>query len=221
MSRSRTVVAVIAAIENAILARIKAASDAGALGYEFSTLTTYPEDWSEYLGAERGKIRPPAAWVTFAGWSRDPSRDGSRPPYLIAQFGVVVMSENVRNEQATRHGGPTGDSEPGSYQLVEDVAALFAGQSLGELLVSPIEIGQLRFVANGSAMMKRKVSMMALELRCGIRLPEAPTLDAELDDFESFHSNWDLPAFTLAGDPDTILPADALDDATDHLELPQ
>ncbi len=211
----------IGAIENAILARLQAASDSGVLGYQYRTLTTYPEDWSEYLGAEIGKVRAPAAWATFAGWANAAAFDGSRPPFLTAQFGLVLMAENVRNEQATRHGGAGGDAEPGSYQLLWDAAALLAGQVLDLDDISPLRIGAARFVTNAQALAKRKVSMIALQLATDIRLPESPSLAADLADFELFHSNWDVPAFTLAGDPDTELPADPLADATDHLELEQ
>lgn len=130
------------------------------------------------------------------------------------------MAENARNEQATRHGGPNSDSEPGSYQLAEDVAALLAGQDLG-LDIQGFEIGALRFVANASAMAKRKVSMLALELRTDIGLSQSPSLVGELDDFTDFHANWDAAPFTLAGNPTLVLPADATDDATDHVELEQ
>ena len=197
-------------IENAILARLQAASDAGVLGYEWATLETYPEDWSEYLGEAAGTVRAPAAWVVFAGWRPDPNKNGT-PETVELTFGLVFMAENFRNEQATRHGDGT---VPGSYQLAVDGAALLDGNDLG-LAIEGLRIGALRLVRNPLAQAKRKLSMLALELRTSARLPQAPDLSGQLDDFTDWHANWDLPPFTLA----PPLPVDATADATDHVQL--
>jgi phage gp37-like protein len=210
--------AMIAAIENAILARLKAAADAGVLGYAWKTLETYPEEWDQYL-KDKSILRPPAAWVTFAGWRRIES-DLFRPR-LRLQFGVVVMAENQRNETATRHGGPV-SAEPGSYQLAEDVCGLLAGQDLG-LDMNALAIGDLHFVSRLAALKERKVSMLALELSTEVaaELVEFPTDD--LGDFETFHVNWDVPPFggidAAPCPPGVQIPDDVHSDATDHIEV--
>ena len=211
----------IAAIENAIIARLRAASDADVLGYRFRTLETYPDNWDEYL-KEKGEIRAPAAWVTNAGWRRVPSDDGRARIDLT--FGVVVMAENARNETATRHGGPIA-AEPGSYQLIEDVAALLGGHDLG-LDIGGLRIGSLQFVARLAALKERKVSMLALELATEVAAPESIQFGpGTIDDFTDFHANWDIPPHGgVDADPAEAgvqLPADDQADATDHIVLEQ
>ena len=66
----------IAAIETAILARLKAASDAEVLGYRLKTLETYPDEWDQYL-KDKGPINAPAEWVTFSAFIRSQSTCGS------------------------------------------------------------------------------------------------------------------------------------------------
>ena len=61
----------IAEVENAMLGRLRAASDADVLGYKYRTLESYPEEFDEYLKTEiKGGAQFPAAWVVFGGWRR-------------------------------------------------------------------------------------------------------------------------------------------------------
>ncbi|WCT72056.1 DUF1834 family protein [Sphingomonas naphthae] len=208
----------IATIENAILARLEAAGETGQLGYRFRTLETYPDDWDEYLGT-KGKINAPAAWVTNAGW-----RSIADEQAVEMLFGVVVMAESLRDEQATRHGRPGDERETGSYRLAVDVTLLFADQDLG-LDIGGFEVGQLRFVARLAALKERKVSMLAVELRT--RVPVAslrpPFDDNAIGDFITAHVNWDIPPLgdvdASPGVPGIQIPADASADATDHLTV--
>lgn len=211
----------IGAIENAMIARLKAASDAGALGYRYLTLETYPEDWDEYL-KDVAVLRAPAAWVVFAGLRL---LDDSVTSQLT--FGLVVMAENARNESATRHGGsgPGGPiaGEPGSYQLAEDAIMLLGGSDLG-IAIGPLNFRSLRIVSRFPALQQRKVSMLAAEFTTDcIMAPEL--VDGEWPPFELFHANWDIPPFgNVDADPDAPgaqIPADATADATDDVHLEQ
>lgn len=212
----------IAAIENAILARLRAASDADVLGYHYRTLETYPDDWDVYLKDDGKVINAPAAWVTFAGWRRIDGEDDW--PKIRLMFGLVVMAENRRNETATRHGGPV-PAEPGSYQLAWDACSLLTGQSLG-LDIDGLKVGSLHVVARLAALKERKVSMLAQELTTDIFVDGMPDWGADdIGEFRTFHANWDIPPFGgIDADPDAAgiqIPDDAHADATDHIELEQ
>lgn len=209
----------IAAIENAILARLRAASDADVLGYKYRTLETYPAEWDVYL-KDKGPIAAPAAWVTFAGWRRLPDSADQRPRVRLS-FGLVVMAENARNETAQRHGGPI-VSEPGSYQLAEDAAALLGGHSLG-LDIGGLAIGSLNIVGRLPAIKERPVSMLALELTSDVSASDGSFGEAALGDFETFHANWDIPPHGGIDadlvEPGIQIPDDDNADATDTVTL--
>lgn len=209
----------IAEVENAILARLKAASERGVLGYEFRTLETYPENFDLYLRNKIGGDRAyPAAWVVFGGW-REPVDMGAELQ-AEASFGVVVAARNVRNETAQRHGA-TG-REVGSYQLLQDVAALIHGQHLG-LEIGRMRLGQCQSIRPTETILKEQLSVFALEFRTQLPIEVAQMPVREIGDFSTFHANWDLPPLAeLEPDPETgaVLPADAVTEATDHLEMP-
>lgn len=212
-----------ASIENAMLAQLKAASDAGVLGYRYKTLESYPVDWDEYISEKGAGLPAPAAWATFAGW-RPVEREDMGSSRVILTFGLVVMAQNLRGETATRHGGPDQAREPGSYRMAFDAAALLQGRDFN-LPIDSLKIGQLRFVPRLPAWKERKVSMLALELisGCAIEAIQLPAEGGELGDFETFHANWDIPPFgNVDGDAEAEgiqIPADDTADATDHVEL--
>lgn len=212
----------IGAVENAILARLKAAADADVLGYRWASLETYPEDWDAYL-KDKVALRAPAAWVVFGGWGSGGAGE-RQTPWLPATFGLVVMAENLRNEQASRHGDPADAAKPGSYQLVEDAVGLLAGEDLN-LPIAPFVIGSCRFVRAPAAMRERKLSMLALELRTQLQF-DLRGFAGEPDDFIHFHVDWDAPPHgagrdgtPIGGDPWTGPDPDTAD-ATDDVILP-
>jgi phage gp37-like protein len=214
----------IVATELGMLARLKAVADTGVTGFAWRTLTTYPDDWDAYLGADV-EIRCPAAWVVFAGWTAA-ERTEAGDLHVTASFGLMIADENLRPaEQYQRHGGPNIAKEPGSYRLAIAAVTSLSGQSLGLPMVQPLEVGQLRPVRPSEAMRKRKFSMYAAEFTCV--LPLALVGDGAIDpaDLETLHVNWDIPPFDS---PDAIdadpapgrqLPDDAHADATDIISL--
>lgn len=204
----------IAAIENAMLARLKAASDADLLGYRFRDLDSYPEEWDEYLN-EKLEWRAPAAWVVFAGAEVPPSSDSAEVRYP-ASFFLVVAAENIRNETARRHGGRGG--EPGSYQLALDAISLLAYSDLGLPDISPLLPGAIRTIARPQALAERNCSLLAVAFTTDFPVPLVTDLTGEEPvPFTDFHVNWDVQPFNV----EPPLPADADADATDHVELPQ
>lgn len=218
----------IAAIENAMLARLRAASGVGPgkLGYSFKFLDSYPADWDEYL-KEKGEWSAPAAWVVFAGCTKA-MRTDSNAVRWPANFFLVVAAESGRNETARRHGGSVNGvpiaAEPGSYQLMIDAVALLAWSDLG-LDIQPLSVGQARLVRTPDQLARRNVSMYAIELATEFEVPTVnDTADGAVP-FTDFHVNWDIPAFgNVDADPDQSgvqIPADDSADATDHVVLPQ
>lgn len=218
----------IAQIELGMTGALKAAADAGVLGYKWLTLETYPEDWDIYL-KEKLDWRAPAAWAVFAGAQQVYVADSGKVVFDGAQFGLVVAAENKRNETATRHGGVAGAAiaEPGSYQLAMDAFAILSGNALG-LDIKALQPKAMRPVRPFEALKDRNVSMFALQFETSFEISLAPG-EAELADFETLHLDWDVPPFgRIDGDPneDGIqLPAPASGpgsaDASDHLTLPQ
>ena len=212
----------IAAIELAILARLKAMEP--ALGFAWRRLETLPEDWEAYLGDMKGELRGPAAWVGFTGW-RNAEIEGDQL-VVDGSFGLVVASSSSRpDEQAHRHGGPNIAAEPGSYRLALGAAAVLADQMLDLDLIEPISVGDADPLKRSARMKELKLSAHAMMLACRF-----PILLAGADDeaLEAIHANWDMPAY---GQPDPVdrdpvapgvqLPDDFHADATDHVLLSQ
>lgn len=210
----------IAAIEQAMLQRLRVAGGAGKLGYSFRTLDTYPENWDELMKDGTAWLAP-AAWVVFSGFDQAMENDGGGAR-VRASFGLVVAAENLRNEQATRHGGGRA-TEPGSYQLMLDAAGLLIGQDF-DLDIDRLKLVEARSVRPLTALKERKVSMWALLFRTNMPILALDPDADPLGDFDVFHANWDVAPFgNVDGDADTPgvqLPADLTADATDHLELP-
>ena len=191
----------IAEIENAMLARLRAAGEAEVLGYGYRTLDTYPADFDLYLKEKiKGDRAFPAAWVVFGGW-RAPVDDGQL--HAPAVFMLIVAAQNLRNETARRHGA--GAAEVGSYQLMLDAAGLIHGQHLG-LDIGRMELGPCRSVRPTATILERQLSLYALEFTTRLPIKVSGFPAAALDDFTTFHADWDLPPI---GNVSTELPAPA------------
>ena len=91
----------IGVIENAIIARLTAASDQSVLGYTYRKVDSLPVEIDEKLP---GFIQDnPSAWTVFGGWR--PLGRSNSGDMVRATFHVVVSAQNLRNERATRFGG--------------------------------------------------------------------------------------------------------------------
>lgn len=116
---------IITAVELAIVDRLTR-----GLGKMVSEVKTYG---GEFDDDELDEVvrRFPAAWVTFGGIKRTESMDTSREKWLAeAVFVVMVGARNLRNEEASRHGGPN-RSEVGTNLLVSAVRKLLTMQDMG------------------------------------------------------------------------------------------
>ncbi len=207
----------IGAIENAMLAQLKAQADNGALGYAWATLESYPDDFDQYL-KNKGQLNTPAAWAVFLGLGQcQDEGDAQAGVTGTGRFALVVAAKNLRNETATRHGGIDPASEPGSYQLAEDAMRILSRSDLGLDLVHPVAIEGARLIARSPEIRTQGLSLMAIELSCQMPLGVMRTPDGALGDFAQLHVDWDVPGL---GNVTAPLPA-ADPDAEDLVEIPQ
>lgn len=130
-----------AAIEDAIMARLRAASDSGALGYRLAEIASYGGEFDDELFFTQVR-RFPAVWVTIGGSKKKTGL--GRKTIFTATIAVMVGTRTVRGERATRHGTVT---EPGSYQLLDDVRRLLTGQDFG-LTIAALRPGADRTLFN-------------------------------------------------------------------------
>lgn len=202
-------------VENAIVAALKAAADAGQLPYVWRTLDTYPDDFDAYL-KEKGQLRSPAAWAVFLGLADGENSDDDDGWTGEARFALVVADQNRRGETATRQGGPDPVSEPGVYRLTEDAIRVLDGTNLSGLLAKAITVTGSRLVTRSAEMRTQGLALMAIELKCKISLGQFDDL-GEPGDFATFHADWDLPPVAEVTGPLPI----ADPDAEDLVEVPQ
>lgn len=130
-----------AALEDAIIARLQAASDSGQLGYRLAQVASYGGEFDDEAFFTQFR-KFPAVWVTVGGAKA--KSIGAKKTLLQPTLAVLVGTRNVRGERQTRHG--TLD-EPGSYQLLEDVRRLLAGQTF-DLAIAPLRPGADRTLFN-------------------------------------------------------------------------
>jgi phage gp37-like protein len=215
----------ITAIENAVLARAKAAEP--RFGYSWQTCETYPADWDAFL-KEKRQVNAPGLWFGYAGGrslGEEVIEGGGYGTRIELAFGLTVLAKHFGNEEMRRQGNAA-QKVVGAYELMLNCISLFDGYDLG-LDIDNLEFGQLRLVRPVGALTEMKAAMYAVQVTTSILIPRLPAdLGAgPLDDFERFHTNWDLPPFggidANPGAPGVQVPDDAHADAIDHLELPQ
>ena len=196
----------IGAIEEAMVARIQAASDAGDLGYTLPTVTSYGNELDDDI--HEVVKRFPAVWFVFRREPR-PTKTGGGEYLHEPVFAAVVGARNRRNEEAARRGSA---GKPGSYQIAEDVRGLLAGQDL-DLDIAAIEPGAVNSIWNAKVR-GDNLSLYMVELHTRY-VSNEPAAASGLDDFETFHVDWDIPPLGNVTEP---LPA-AEADAEDTVEL--
>lgn len=202
-------------VENAIIAALKEASDAGKIAYIWRTLDSYPDDFDAYL-KEKKQLRMPAAWSVFLALSSGENSDDDDGWTGEASFALVVADQNRRGETETRHGGPDRVTEPGVYLLTEDAIRVLDGSNLGGLLARAIVVKGARPISRTAEMRTQGMALVAIELNCKIALGQFADL-GNMGDFAKFHADWDLPPVAEVTGPLPI----ADPDAEDLVELPQ
>lgn len=201
----------IAEIEQAIIKRIDAARP--QLGYALRYVGSYGGQLADAASIAEFVKSYPCALVTFTGYPPPVDAGGNLWQYEPT-FAVMIAAKNVRNEAATRRGAGI---DVGTYQIVKDVKALVSDQRLDLVLSRPFTPGRCVPLFNGK-LQSQRISVLSQEFTC--RFIAAASEPPEVDDFKTFHADWDVPAFTT-------LPTDALPlaankrDAEDQVVLPQ
>lgn len=174
----------VAIIEDAIVAKVIAASDADALGYKFKTVKSYGGELDMKL-AELARTKFPACLVVFKDES-EPIQRGIGEVYRVT-FTMICGTKSYRNEKETRHGIA---GEVGGLQVVKDVRALLKDQDLG-LEITEIKIGATKTLANGK-FAGQFAAVYSFDVTTEY-LAEQPVDPSTLNDFKHFHVDWDLP----------------------------
>lgn len=191
-------------IERAIADRIKSASNAGALGYQFETIASYGDAATDI---ENGILDYPAMWTIFAGERAPDDIGGGRFRYE-PNFLVFVAAESWSSKTFTTDKADT--LSPGAYQLMLDVRAMLVSQTLG-LEIEPLTPGRVRIIEVG-----QNVSVIALEFSTRYEAEPAPFDNGNLADFLRFRADYDFPPIGNVRPP---MPA-AEADARDAVDLP-
>lgn len=147
-------------LEDAVVARIKAAQAAGLWPYKLPTIDTYGGQIAEDT---QSTFRFPAVFVAFTRMKKK-GQLGERTRKVDVHLVVYVAARNPRNERATRQGDM---HEPGSFQIAEDLIALLENQRLGMSMTQPLSVEEIEtiFVARQSDGAKAE-SILALPFTC-------------------------------------------------------
>lgn len=163
-----------AQLEDAVIDRVKSASDANALGYRLAEVSSYGGEFDDETFFTQVR-KFPAVWVTVGG--DVPKKMSARTWECNLKLAVMVGSRNVRGERFTRRGTV---SEPGSYQLAQDVRDLLVGQTFGGV-VAALDLGPTRTLFNtklgGEA---RSVLAVEFASRFTYRAPDQDAGEADL-----------------------------------------
>ena len=197
----------IGAIEQGMIDKLEAVSNTATLGYEFTGIESYSGQLDGHL---REIIKSfPAVWIAFAGSKVIKQYVGSTKRKAI--FKAFVGAKSLRNEKASRHGA---NGKAGSYQMFQDVIAVLSGETF-DLEISPLEAGDITPLLNNRSD-KDLASVYAVDFSTTYTSDVSIPDDSDLDDFQTFHSNWDVPAHGNVG---PVLPDDDNADATDTVTL--
>lgn len=164
-------------LEDAIVARIKAAQAAGLWPYKLLTVETYGGQIDEHT---QSTFRFPAVFVAFTRMKKV-GELGERTRLSSVHLVLYVATRNPRNEHSTRHGDM---HEPGSFQIVEDLLALLEGQRLGMPMHKPLMHTDIEtlFVARKSDGAKAE-SILAVSMECqftwSAALPECANVSTD------------------------------------------
>ena len=187
-----------AAIEDAIIARLQAASDSNALGYRLAEIASYGGEFDDETFFTQVR-KFPAIWVTVGG--AKPKPISARKTLYTLTIAVMVGTRNVRGERQTRHGAV---NTPGSYQLLDDVRRLLSGQAFG-LAIAPLRTGADRTLFN-TKLGSQARSVLAAEF--------ATDYTFTVDDQDG-----DLPDLERIGLHYLLKPGDDAEDSSDSITL--
>ncbi|MAI62412.1 MAG: hypothetical protein CBB87_08045 [Micavibrio sp. TMED27] len=182
----------IGAIENDIIARVKAISESGALGYSFRQVKTYSGELRHK--ASRAKLKNfPSFLLAFD--RLETQRSLNNQTICRARFAIFIAVQNERNEKATRHGD---GKEVGAYQIAIDMLAMFTRylpdvegcSAIENMSIQPISIDE-------ESNRKLAVFMLPFQIEFPVKLI-SPDVDLT-NPLEAIHTNWDTPPIGEVG----------------------
>ena len=190
----------IAQIERAIAARIRAAD----FGYSLGTVSSYDEAVTQ---VENGVLQMPSAWVTYDGEDK-PERLDNRRYRRRLEFYVYVAATQWVNVGFVRGKEDTG--KPGAYQITDDIWFLLTDQDLG-LEISPLSPGEIR-----PDVPEPGITICKLALTCDVTA-SPPEEAGDIADYLRHHIDWDVDPI---GNVQPPLPTDVAD-VRDDIEIRQ
>jgi phage gp37-like protein len=145
-------------LEDAVVARIKAAQTAALWPYKIATIDSYSGQISE---DEQSTFKFPAVFVAFAGWKI--RKIGERSRVIDVSLIVYAAARNPRNERATRQGD---SHEPGSFQIAEDIIALLENQRVGLAMNEALSHTAIQTISIGREKDPQAESILAIPFEC-------------------------------------------------------
>lgn len=199
----------IGTIEQAIIDHIQALNASGALGYKLRQVKTYGGELRDQA-ARAGIKDVPAVWLAFDRGTFDQHTSGF--DRLNARFVLLVGTQNLRNEQAARHGA---SGDVGAYQIALDMAGILGGFKPGpaDSSISSIEPQGIEPVSVEDS---RNGRLAVYGIPFTVKFLNAritPGVDVT-NPLRIVHTNWDLPPIGNVG---PSLPDDENADATSHV----
>ena len=191
-------------IEAAIVAKVRAASNASSFGYQFETATAYGQ---AAVQIERGVLAYPAMWAVYAGDRAEPESVGANEMKYFPTFLVFVAAEDWSSRTFSREKEDT--LAPGVYRLMEDVRRLLVGEDL-DLPIRALLPGRTNVIPS-----ENNVSVISIEFTtCYVE--EADVSLEGIGDFLRFRADYDIPPHGNVVPP---LPSQEAD-ARDAVDLP-
>lgn len=164
-------------LEDAVVARIKAAQAANLWPYKLRTIESYGGQISEDT---QSTFAFPAVFVAFTRMKKRGAL-GERTRLADVHLVLYVATRNPRNERATRQGDM---HEPGSFQIAEDLIALLENQRVGMPMTKPLDSEEIEtlFVARKQDGANAE-SVLAVSMVCqfawSAALPECANVTAD------------------------------------------
>jgi phage gp37-like protein len=197
----------IAAIELAIIERIRSATEGGVLGYKLKAIQSYDGLLADEEEVKRLKPSLPAALVFFL--EEKPAREIGNGKWVVeVEFTVLAVATSKHNESSRRHGAA---GAPGIYQMAADIRTLLVDQRLG------LDIGYIEFIRSRSVRLswlsQLEVTAMGVDFKTTYSLVAAPDAGAAalpagqtgetllaamnraagITDFTAVHVDWTAP----------------------------
>lgn len=150
----------IAEIEDALIAAIKAATP----GYTLGAVASYGGELASDEESLALLIRQfPAVWVVFNSETNTKPVGTAQDKWLVdASFFLFVATRSVRGERFTRHSANAA-MEVGAYQIIEDMRLLLLNQDLG-LTIERFRPGAVKSLFN-KRLLTESMAVFSLELK--------------------------------------------------------